>query len=107
MFELLNTSGAVALLVGVVAVIYFYTRLGRTAPREHVPSIARYFGVAVLWAVIAFALGAAIGVYAACSTSDAGNLCGLYGFLGTGPLLCGVALFLHGRSWRKRLTRGR
>jgi hypothetical protein len=59
-----------------------------------------YFGVALLVGIGAYIVGTAIGIYFACSSPTSGNLCGVYGALGVGPLLSGLALVLYGLSWK-------
>lgn len=43
--------------------------------------------------VAGFLSGAALGIGYFCSSNEAGNLCGLGGVLGTGPLLSGLCMF--------------
>lgn len=47
--------------------------------------------------------GSMIGVFAACSGANPGNLCGLHGVFGAGPLATGIALFAHGVWWNRRV----
>src|SRR5918995_6715270 len=99
-FDELFKLGAVTLLGGLLATIYFYVRCRKMSPPGRAPSFALYFGVAILVGVAAYIVGTAIGSYFACSSPTSGNLCGVYGALGVGPLLSGLALFLYGLSWQ-------
>jgi hypothetical protein len=101
-FDALFKIGAIALLGGLVATIYFYVSRRKASPPEQAPSFALYFGVAILVGIGAYIVGTAIGIYFACSSPTSGNLCGVYGSLGVGPLLSGLALFLYGLSWRSQ-----
>jgi len=91
--------GPLVLVAALVAMIYFYAKV----PASHrSSSILRYLGVVLLVGVLAYFAGAAIGIYAACSSPSSGNLCGLYGVFGIGPLLSGVAIFVYALFWAKR-----
>jgi len=49
-----------------------------------------------------FIAGAVAGVAVFCSSASSGNLCGLGGIFGTGPLLCGVSVGWYAVVWLKR-----
>lgn len=49
--------------------------------------------------------GTFLGIAVACSPADAGNLCGLMGVYGVGPLLSAAAIFLYARSWARNARR--
>jgi hypothetical protein len=98
-FDAIFKLGALALLGGLLATICFYGKLRKDSGPGPAPALARYFGVAILIGIAGYVAGTAIGIYFACSVPAAGDLCGLYGALGVGPLLSGVALFLYGLSW--------
>jgi len=49
-----------------------------------------------------FIAGAAVGVAVFCASASAGNLCGLGGIFGTGPLLSGVCVGWYALVWLKR-----
>jgi len=73
-----------------------YAVLGRI-PRDNQGKrrLGRYvLGLGVVVAV-AFIAGAALGIAVFCSPEDAGNLCGLGGIFGSGPLLAGVAIAIY------------
>jgi hypothetical protein len=93
--------GPLTLLTALVVMIYVYIRYRLRAP-ERAPSVVRYVGVALLVGVLAYVAGAAVGIYAACSLPNPGNLCGLYGVFGIGPLLSGIAIVVYAGFWAKR-----
>lgn len=102
--SLLILAGAV-LLTGALATIYFYVRLRRSNGPRVAPSFLRYFAIAALFAFAAYMAGSAIGIAGGCSSSKSGNLCGIWGALGIGPLMSGVALWAYGPLWLRRLSR--
>jgi hypothetical protein len=106
-FDLLFKVGAITLIGGVLATIYFYFSSRKGSPPEHTPSLVPYFGVAALVGIFAYAIGTAVGIYFGCASPDSGNLCGIYGPLAVGPLLAGLALFLYGLSTKRIRGRGR
>jgi hypothetical protein len=94
-FDALFKLGAITLSGGLLATIYFYVVCrDASAPRQG-PSLVRYFAVAILIGIGGYIAGTAIGIYFACSSPAAANLCGVYGALGVGPLLAGLCL-----SWQ-------
>ena len=102
--EVLILLSAVLLVSGVVATVFFYVSFLR-ASHEAMPSFIRYFVTAVALAFAAYFVGSAVGIYGACRSPDSGNLCGIWGALGTGPLLSGIALWSYGFLWRRRLAK--
>ena len=104
-FEALLVLGVAVWVTGALASIFFYVGLRRASSPASAPSFVRYFGMAALVAFVAYFVGAAIGIYGACSSSDSGSLCGLWGALGIGPLLSGIALWGYGLLWRRSLGR--
>jgi hypothetical protein len=105
-FDLLFALGAATLLVGWVAAIACYLQLQRRARPERMPSFTHYFGLATGIGLGAYALGAALGVGIACAPDDSGDLCGVYGVLGSGPLLAGTALTAYGLLRSRRVLVG-
>jgi hypothetical protein len=101
-FDTLFKLGAITMLGGVLATVYFYVSRREVSPPQQPPSFARYFGVAAVVGIAAYFVGTAIGIYFACSSPASGNLCGIYGALGVGPLLSGLGLFLYGFSWKSQ-----
>jgi hypothetical protein len=49
-----------------------------------------------------FIAGAVVGVAVFCSSASSGNLCGLGGIFGTGPLVSGVCVGWYALVWLKR-----
>lgn len=96
-FETLAILGAIALVTGAVSCLVYYLRHFER-PR---PSPFKYFAVAVVTAVVAQVAGAFAGIAVMCSSPDAGNLCGIWGALGTGPLLAGLVLWAFGPVYRR------
>jgi hypothetical protein len=101
---LLILAGAV-FFSGALATIYFYVRLRQVDAPGVAPSFLRYFIFAALFGFVAYMAGSAIGIAGGCSSSKSGNLCGIWGALGVGPLSCGVALWAYGPLWLRRLSR--
>jgi hypothetical protein len=100
-FETLAILGAISLVTGAVSCLVFYLRRFER-PR---PSFFKYFALAVVAAFIAQTVGAFAGIMLMCSSPDAGNLCGIWGALGTGPLLAGLVLWAYGPVYRRLLVR--
>ncbi len=98
-FEALFILGAVVLLVGMLSMVVFFVLIHRTLPPERAPSLLRYFGFAGLCGLVAYLAGALLGIELGCAAVDAGNLCGVWGALGAGPLLAGVVLEAYGLWW--------
>jgi hypothetical protein len=97
--------GPVSLLIALLALpIYYVSYRSAPQPKKEV-SLARYAGMSLLTGVVAFIVGTTLGVWVACSPADAGNLCGLSGFLGVGPLLSAVAILYYVHSWRRGALR--
>ena len=102
-FEALLIVAAAVLVTGALATIYFYVTLHASVPGESMPSFVRYFAFAVLLAFLAYFVGSAAGIYVACRPANSGNLCGIWGAVGVGPLSAGIALWSYGFWWRRRL----
>jgi len=49
-----------------------------------------------------FIVGAVVGIAAFCSSASSGNLCGLGGIFGIGPLLSGVCVGWYALAWLRR-----
>ena len=94
--------GPLVLLASLVAMIFLYAKVPAS---DRTSSILGYLGAALIVGVLAYLAGAAIGIYAACSSSSSGNLCGLYGVFGIGPLLSGVAIFVYALFWRREIPK--
>jgi len=91
-FRVLFQAGPFSAVAGIVAtlLVYFIYPRGEGVGRR---PFWRYFGMSLIAACIGYGAGAAIGIGIACSTPRGGNLCGLMGIFGTGPLLAGIAMF--------------
>jgi hypothetical protein len=100
-FEVLFKLGAAAAPCGLISTIYFYIRRSVRSPAQ-APAFVPYFGGAFLLALTVYVVGTAIGIYFGCLSPDSGNLCGIYGALGLGPLLSGLVLCFYGMLWRQR-----
>ena len=97
--------GPLALLAALISVPVYYV-IYRYAPEpKKEASLARYVFFSLSVAALAYVIGAAVGIAAGCSSASAGNLCGLVGVLGVGPLLAAVAVFLYAHSWSKNARR--
>lgn len=97
--NLMIRIGPVALLAGLlvsVAVAAFGFARGDA---DRLKWLGRYLLGMLLAGVIALFVGAGLGIAVFCSSAKAGNLCGLGGLFGTGPLLAGIALAVH--AWRR------
>jgi hypothetical protein len=92
-FDAVMTIGPWALLISLVAMVFFYIRYRKVPASDRALSVVGYFGVTLALGLLAYVVGAAAGIFAACSSDSSGNLCGLYGVFGTGPLLAGIAIF--------------
>jgi hypothetical protein len=55
-------------------------------------SLQRYLLLSLGAGVLAFMAGMAAGIFIFCSVEKAGNLCGLVGVFGLGPLLSGIVV---------------
>jgi hypothetical protein len=101
-FDAILKLGPMVLLAGSVAMIVLYFSSRKASLSNRTPSFAAYIGVALFVGILAYAAGTATGIYMACSSADPGNLCGLYGVFGVGPMLSGLALFIYALFWANR-----
>ena len=84
--------GPIVLLAALVLAVAYPMRVNLGRNRGVKIELGRYIlGVGVVGAV-AFVAGAAIGIAVFCAPDDAGNLCGLGGVFGLGPLLAGLGI---------------
>ena len=51
-------------------------------------------------------IGTMLGIVAACSPASAGNLCGLAGVFGIGPLTAALAMVVYAHRWASDARRG-
>ena len=56
----------------------------------------------VFWATGGFFTGMLLGIALACAPADAGNLCGLVGVFGLGPLMAALGLAVAMQRWARR-----
>jgi hypothetical protein len=92
MSTLLNAAisiGPVVLVLGLMAAIACLA-VQFFAPDRH--RLWRRALVTLGIGTLGFVVGAGVGIAFFCSTSSAGNLCGLGGVFGTGPLAAGLCL---------------
>ncbi len=92
------TAGPIVLGLGLLAVlvclaIYLFTP-SRKAGKPLLHVAVELLGIGF----VSFVAGTALGIAVFCSTASAGNLCGLGGVFGVGPLLCGLCI--GGYAWR-------
>lgn len=101
MNTLISIGPAVFVLALVLAVVYMATgRVPKGSAGES--RLGRHvLGLGAVGAV-AFVAGAALGIGVFCAPVNAGNLCGLGGVLGSGPLLAGVAIAVHAQRQANR-----
>lgn len=99
MFSLLILVGPIALLAALLAVPVVYLA-SRPAPASaKCASFLRYLLRAAGAGAAGYLVGAAVGILVACSPEDAGNLCGLAGVFGAGPLLSALAIGIYCFRW--------
>ena len=72
-----------------------------SARREDISRL-RYILVVLAIGAVAFIGGSALGIAAFCSDASSGNLCGLGGLFGVGPMLAGVCIGGYAYSWLRR-----
>lgn len=64
-------------------------------------SLLRFVVRALAIGIAAFIAGTVIGIAAFCSSASSGNLCGLGGVFGVGPLLSGISIGGYACLWLK------
>ena len=88
-----------ALLGALVSVpIYYMTYRYAPQPKRQL-SVTRYVLTSLLMGALAYVVGTVAGIAAACSQASAGNLCGLMGVFGVGPLSAAVAIISCAHRW--------
>lgn len=99
MFGLLILVGPVAFLAALLAVpVVYLAWRPRPASRKRA-AFLRYLLRAAGAGAAGYLAGAAAGILVACRPEDAGNLCGLAGVFGAGPLLSAVAIGVYCYKW--------
>src|SRR5258708_6877720 len=96
LFPVLMLVGFISPLVALISAIIFYVHhRDRVEPERRVPVIAFILAL-IVCAVIAGCFGLYLGLNLACNSPTSGNLCGLWAFLVTGPILMALGIFLVG-----------
>ena len=101
MGEVVMILGPLALLAALGSGVHYYLKYRNSPEPKRRRSLAVYILGLVALAVLAYPIGVAIGIAVACASADAGNLCGLIGVFGLGPLFSGVAILGFAHSWYK------
>ena len=83
--------------IGCCAVFLFTPRQSKGA------MLLRYLLVVFAVGVASFAAGAAIGIALFCTNAGSGNLCGLGGVFGVGPLLSGISIAGYSFHWVRKM----
>ncbi|MCQ8895218.1 hypothetical protein NQT62_02045 [Limnobacter humi] len=87
-------GGPASLLLTVLTVLYTVVMLAR---QGYLLRGFQFVCVAGGLYVGAYLLGSMVGVFILCGVFDAGNLCGLGGYVGTGPCAACVVTVMHAR----------
>jgi hypothetical protein len=91
--------------VGIAAAVYYYVKY-RDAPEPKRHPSGVLYALSILGvAILAFLIGSFAGISVACRSQAAGNLCGLWGVLISGPLLATAAMITFSRLWMKNAIR--
>jgi hypothetical protein len=96
--------GPIALIAALVAMVHFYhSYRGAPEPKRRL-SVAVYVFVGLGFGFMAYIIGTIVGISAACNWASTGNLCGLVGIFGIGPLVSAMAIygFAHSSSRRAK-----
>lgn len=88
-------AGPLCALLGVALAV---ARLLKQLARGPRAAVLGHAAVALALAVGGWLVGGSLGLWALCAPASAGNLCGLGGVLGSGPLVAGLALAAW--AWR-------
>ena len=92
--SILMKLGPIVFLGALIVLPFLYAHY-RSAPLPKKSlSVAQYVFLIFVFGVLAFLIGTFAGITMACEQKNAGNLCGLVGLLGTGPLFSGIAMLL-------------
>jgi drug/metabolite transporter (DMT)-like permease len=107
MLSLLSSplTGLLALLIGLLSLPVYYIVYRRAPEPKQERSLAIYLIAAFGIGLMGFVTGMALGIAAACFTENAGNLCGLAGVFGTGPLLAAIAMIAYAHLWARSARR--
>jgi drug/metabolite transporter (DMT)-like permease len=107
LLSLLNSplTGMLVLLVALLCLPVYYAAYRRLPEPKPARSLVRYLGTAFALGLAGFVAGMILGILAFCSAEDAGNLCGLAGVFGTGPLLAAIAAIAYAHFWARSARR--
>jgi hypothetical protein len=107
MLSLLSSplTGMLALLIGLLSLPVYYIVYRRAPEPKHPRSLAIFLLAALGIGLIAFVVGMALGIFVTCFAEGAGNLCGLAGVFGTGPLLAAAAMIGYAHLWARSARR--
>lgn len=107
MISLLSSpaTGLLALLLGCVSVAAYYVAYRRAPPPKQARSSGMYVIAAAGAGFMGFVAGMSLGIVLACFTEGAGNLCGLAGIFGTGPIAAGLAMLTYAHLWHRSARR--
>jgi hypothetical protein len=83
-------------LISIGCAVFFYVRHSRRIEPARRVSVVLYVLAMIVCGGIAGVLGTGLGIQWACSGPKAGNLCGLVGFLVTGPIAGTLGVVLVG-----------
>lgn len=97
--------GTLALLAALLSLPLYYFLYRRLPEPKKQRSLLKYLSTALAVGFIAFVAGMMLGILAFCSAEDAGNLCGLAGVFGTGPLLAAIAVIAYAHFWLRSARR--
>jgi len=98
--------GPIALLAALIAVPIYYLNYHFAPEPKKKLSLLRYVLITLGVGALAYVIGTILGISAACSSESSGNLCGLAGVFGVGPLMSAMAVFFYAHSWSRK-ARGR
>jgi hypothetical protein len=104
-YKVLTLWGPLTLLAGIVGTLCIYF-VYRSVQEPRLRPFFRYAALSTGACVGGYWLGMAIGIAIACMPENAGNLCGLIGVFGVGPLVAGVATFAYACYWASQARSG-
>jgi hypothetical protein len=84
--------------------LYYLSYHYAPEPKKQV-AVVRYVLMTLVVGALAYLIGTIAGVWAACSSARAGNLCGLAGVLGVGPILSAIAVVIYAHFWARDARR--
>lgn len=93
--------GPIALLAALIAVPVYYAIYRYAPDPKKEVSALRYVLGALAAGAAGYVIGTIVGIAVACSSEAAGNLCGLAGVFGAGPLLAAAAILLYAHLWAR------